>query len=420
TQELGNRTDAIAQLGYDSHGRWSAYGFGQGTLAKSGNRDDNNRYGLGGAYRVTDRLAIDGEVSHGDLGAALKLGTSFQESEQTHRYLSYALENERGIDGLHSRRGNLISGARTRLSDSSSVYLEDRYQHSDAQSGLSRAMGMTLALSERWSLAASGELGSLTDHGTQAETERRAGGATIGYRFDKVQLSTGVEYRDDETEQPDASTTQRTTWLFKNNLKFQMTPDWRLLGKFNHSFSDSSQGEFFDGGYTEAVLGFAYRPVKHDRLNALAKYTYFSNMPTTDQVTAQGTASQFIQRSHVAALDVSYDLTPSWSIGGKYAFRRGEVSLDRENPDFFDNSAHLYILRTDYRFLKDWELLAEGRLLDLPDLDERRAGALLTIYRHLGDHFKVGVGYNFTDFSEDLTDLSYDHHGVFFNLVGSL
>ena len=68
----------------------------------------------------------------------------------------------------------------------------------------------------------------------------------------------------------------------------------------------------------------------------------------------------------------------------------------------------------------NWELLAEGRLLDLPDLDERRAGALLTIYRHLGDHFKVGVGYNFTDFSEDLTDLSYDHHGVFFNLVGSL
>ncbi|MFP6630741.1 MAG: OmpA family protein, partial [Myxococcota bacterium] len=420
TQEQGNRTDAIAQLDYDSRGRWSAYGFGQGTLAKSGNRDDNNRYGLGGAYRVTDRLAIDGEVSHGDLGPALKLGTSFQESEQTHRYLSYALENERGIDGLHSRRGNLISGARTRLSDSSSVYLEDRYQHSDAQSGLSRAMGMTLALSERLSFAASGELGSLTDHGTQAETERRAGGATIGYRFDKVQLSTGVEYRDDETEQPDASTTQRTTWLFKNNLKFQMTPDWRLLGKFNHSFSNSSQGEFFDGGYTEAVLGFAYRPVKHDRLNALAKYTYFSNMPTTDQVTAQGTASQFIQRSHVAALDVSYDLTPSWSIGGKYAFRRGEVSLDRENPDFFDNSAHLYILRTDYRFLKDWELLAEGRLLDLPDLDERRAGALLTIYRHLGDHFKVGVGYNFTDFSEDLTDLSYDHHGIFFNLVGSL
>jgi hypothetical protein len=28
---------------------------------------------------------------------------------------------------------------------------------------------------------------------------------------------------------------------------------------------------------------------------------------------------------------------------------------------------------------------------------------------------KIGVGYNFTDFSDDLTDLSYNHHGFFLN-----
>jgi hypothetical protein len=30
----------------------------------------------------------------------------------------------------------------------------------------------------------------------------------------------------------------------------------------------------------------------------------------------------------------------------------------------------------------------------------------------------VGVGYNFTDFSDDLTDLSYRSRGVFVNLLG--
>jgi hypothetical protein len=30
----------------------------------------------------------------------------------------------------------------------------------------------------------------------------------------------------------------------------------------------------------------------------------------------------------------------------------------------------------------------------------------------------VGAGYNFTDFSDDLTDLSYDHQGMFVNLIG--
>ena len=94
--------------------------------------------------------------------------------------------------------------------------------------------------------------------------------------------------------------------------------------------------------------------------------------------------------------------------------------LDRDDPKFFDNSAHLFVVRTDWRFLKNWETVAEGRVLEMPDLDERRSGALLGVYRYLGENLKVGVGYNFTDFSDDLTDLSYDHHGVFFNLVGSL
>jgi hypothetical protein len=96
------------------------------------------------------------------------------------------------------------------------------------------------------------------------------------------------------------------------------------------------------------------------------------------------------------------------------------VSLDRADPSFFDNNAHLLLLRGDWRFARNWEGSLEGRMLELPDLNDRRAGALFTIYRYLGDHFKVGVGYNFTDFSDDLTDLSYDHHGLFLNLVGTM
>ena len=153
-----------------------------------------------------------------------------------------------------------------------------------------------------------------------------------------------------------------------------MTPSLRLLGKVNHSFSDSSLGQFFDGGYTEAVFGGAYRPVTHDRFNALLKYTYFYNFPTTGQVAADDSPNQFIQKSHIAALDLSYDLTKRWTIGSKYAYRRGEVSLDRVNTDYFNNDAHLFILRNDVRFGKNWEGSVEGRMLYMPDLDERRSG----------------------------------------------
>jgi len=334
--------------------------------------------------------------------------------------VSYALDDELPDSGLHQRRGNLISGARARLSDSGSVFLEDRYQHADAADGLTRSMGISFTPAERWTLGGNWAYGSLVDHQTAAETKRTAGGARIGYALQDLQLSSGVEYRFDETEQSDGSWSDRKTWLFRSSLKLQLAPSWQVVGKFNHSFSDSSLGDFYDGDFTEAVLGYAYRPVASDRLNALVKYTYFYNLPTAEQLTTKSTAAQFVQRSHVASLDVTFDLTKWWSIGGKYAYRAGEVSLDRADPEFFDNSAQLFILRNDLRFRKLWELSLEARLLDLPDLRERKSGALIGVSRYLGEHFKVGLGYNFTDFSEDLTDLSYDDHGLFLNLVGSL
>jgi flagellar motor protein MotB len=419
TQVQGDRTDAVVQVMFDPGAAWRAYGFVQDTVSASDGREDNGRIGAGGSYRPSKRFRIDAEASGGDLGAGGKLGTSFLYSERTQLYLNYSLENERTDNGLQVRRGNLVSGAKRRLSDSSSVYLEERYQDGGSLTGITHATGINLVAKERWNLGGSAELGTLRDSLTGAETDRKSAGVRLGYGVDRLQFSSAIEYRRDDAEQPDTTHTERTAWLFRNNFKFQLTPDWRVIGKLNHSFSDSSLGEFYDGGYTEVVVGYAYRPVRHDHLSALAKYTYFYNVPTTDQVALQNTPAEFIQKSHVAAFDLTYDLTTNWSIGGKYAYRLGQVSLDREDRQFFDNAAQLVVLRVDWRFLKGWEGLAEARMLDLKDLSQRRSGALTAIYRYFGEHLKAGAGYNFTDFSDDLTDLSYDHQGAFVNVIGT-
>jgi len=423
TQDLGERTDAVVQLGYDALARWNAYGFVQDTVATSGTREDNARYGVGGAYMVSDRLRLDTELSHGDQGAGGKLGTSYLHSDRTTLYLNYALEDERTDNGLRSTRGgegNLVTGMKTRFSDSTSVYLEERYRHGNSMTGLTHATGVNLTPNERFNVSASTDIGTLQDVMTGAEIDRMAAGFRLGYGFETLQLSTGVEYRNDKSEQIDSSVAKRETWLYRNTFRWQLNPASRLLGKVNYGVSSSSRGDFYDGEYTEAVLGYAFRPVRNDRLNAMLKYTYFFNVPTTDQVTLANLAAEYIQKSHVAALDLTYDLTSTWSIGGKYAYRLGQISLDRENPDFFDNTAMLYVVRTDWRFLDAWELLLEGRLLDMTDLNEQRSGALVAVSRYIGDHFKLGAGYNFTDFSDDLTDLSYDQKGIFLNLTGAL
>jgi len=418
TQEQGERTDAVARLTYDSHFSWKMYGFVQDTVHVSGNREENGRFGVGGAWRATDRFSVDGEVSDGDLGFGGILGTSYLYSDRTTFYANYALENERSDNGLRANKGSMTSGFRTRYSDSASVFLEERYTHGNTPSGLMHSTGVDLAPYDRLNLSANVDFGTLKDPLTAADLERQAVGVSIGYGFDRFNIASAVEYRVDNTEQEDSSFVERTTWLFKNSFKCQLSPDWRLIGKFNHSMSDSSQGEYYSGDYTEAVVGYAYRPVQNDRLNALFKYTYFYNPPSTDQVIASSTP--VIQRSHIVAVDVLYDLTAWWTIGGKYAYRHGQVAMDRENPEFFQSDAHLYIARADWHFIHRWDALVEARMLDLPDAQDRRAGFLTGLYRHVGEHVKIGVGYNFTDFSDDLTELDFRHQGFFINLIGKI
>src|SRR3954470_3659700 len=422
TQEQGERTDAVAQIKYSTSDTWSAYVFGQDTVAASGGRPDNSRAGVGGSYRLTKRFRIDGEASDGDLGPGGKIGTSFLYSERTSLYLNYSLENERTDNDqlVHSGSwGNLVSGVKTRLGDSSSIYAEERYQTASSQSGLTHATGINLVTKERWTFGGSGEFGNLFDSQTGTETKRKAAGIHMGYGLDKIQFSSAVEFRRDDAEQPDLTHIVQSVLLLRNNFKYQMTPSWRLLGKLDHSISNSTLGDFYAGGYTEGVVGYAYRPIKNDRLNALVKYTYFYNVPTTDQLGLQNTATEFLQKSHIAALDLTYDLTANWSVGAKSAYRLGEGTLDRVQPTFFNNTAQLSVLRLDWRFLKQWDGLAEVRQLGLSDINQRRRGVLTAIYHHITKNLKAGVGYNFTDFSDELTDLKYNHRGIFVNLIGT-
>ncbi len=420
TQEEGGRTDLVARLSYDSKARWDGYLFTQQSVQSSGNREDNNRTGAGGAYRVTDRLKLNGELSGGNLGAAGRLGSEYLYSDRTTLYLTYALENERSDNGVQARKGALTSGFRTRYSDSASVYGEERYTHGDVPTGLLHSYGVDLAPTDRLNLGAKADLGTLKDHLTAAELKRTAFGVSAGYGFEKVKVSSALEFRVDDAEQPDTSRVKRTSWLLKNSLKYQLTPDWRIIGKLNYSRSESSQGEFYDGSFTEGVLGYAYRPVANDRLNALAKYTFFYNVPAAQQLSGTSAAADVMQKSHIASLDVMYDVTPRWTVGGKYAYRLGQVSLDRVAPEYFESRAHLLVMRADYRFLHRWDALVEGRRLDLPDAGDRRHGVLLGLYRQLGNHVKAGAGYNFSSFSDDLTDLDYRHQGLFINIVGSI
>ncbi len=411
----GERLDIGAQLDYSITEATKVYGFGQATLENDGTRRDNNRLGLGIDAQINQRLSARGEVSEGDggLGAALGVGYTVREGEEY--YLNYALDEQRTDSGFSGQsfgsngQNSVTLGGRKRFNDQVSIYGEERASFGDA-SGLTHAYGVDLAPWDNWSVGASFEVGDIEQNGLLIE--RQGYTATIGYSEEDITLGGAFEWLEDTN-----NGAKRETWLFRSNLGYKVNPDWRALLRYNKAESNFSGGAFFNGDFTEFQVAGAYRPVDNNRLNALVRYTYYEDLPGAEQVSNSGATGLPAQKSDIFSVDGNLRLTDWLTIGGKYGYRKGEVSLSRLDEDFIDSEASLWIGRADIHFVKKWDGLLEIRSLDVDTAGNSETGALIALYRHFGDNAKVGLGYNFTDFSDDLTDLSYDDDGLFLNLI---
>jgi len=410
----GRRDDLLVQAEYRDDEDWSVYGFTQGTLDRSGSRSANNRGGLGGHYRINPRTSLSGEVSDGNLGVGGKAGVNYDASDRTNLYLNYELDNDRTDNGFGGRTSQIVTGARSRWTDSVSVYAEQRYQEASEQSGLIQAYGLDFAPNDYWSYGLNTEFGTINSESGD-ELRRRAIGGKIGYSGEGLLYAGALEYREDKS---DSET--RDVWLMRNNLSYKINPDWRFISKLDFSVGNSTLGDFFDGNFVEGSVGYAYRPAFNDRLNLLAKYTYLSDLAPSEQITGTtGSTIDYSQRSHVAAIDAIYDLTERWSVGGRYAYRLGELRMSRDDSaDWFDSRGQLAAVRVDWHVTRKWDLMTEVRRRDEFAADDSRTGALVGMYRHFGNHLKAGLGYNFSDFSDDLTDMSFRSQGWFINAVG--
>jgi outer membrane protein OmpA-like peptidoglycan-associated protein len=423
---------AAARLPGLRYADWSMYGFVQHTLSHSGDRSLGDRAGVGGSWQASERVQVNAEASGGSGGGGGQLGATYKVSERSDIYLAYTLETEVPDVNYGGRSGTLTGGSHYRLSDQATMFAESRWQNGAGPQSLTHAFGVDLAPAPQWSLGVKAEVGTLSDP-LAGDIRRRAIGITAGYHRDQTRFTTGLEYRTDRTtstagtlattsfpQGPVAGTDNRRSWLLRNSLGVQVDPAWRLLGKFNYSRSISSQGAFYDGDYTEGVLGAAYRPIDNDRWNALVKYTYFYNLPASSQVDSTfGTPLDYKQKSHVFNGDVTWDVRPWVSVGAKYGLRVGQVTGSRTSNDWFDSHASLVVLRTDWHWVREWDAVTEVRRLAVREARDARKGALVGLYRHVGEHAKLGIGYNFTDFSDDLTDMSYRSRGWFINALGT-
>ncbi|KZN37240.1 OmpA family protein [Pseudoalteromonas luteoviolacea] len=413
--DQGLRTDAVVQLEYKAE-YWQPYVYAQGTLTRAHTRDANNRMGVGAEIQVSENIAINAELSDGNLGEAGKLGANWQYHQDSNVYVEYRVDPDGGDVFSNGKQKNWVTGTRHRFNSATSVYAEQIWLQDSAQTGLTHAYGIEHHFAAGWQAGLGFEVGELEQG--EDTISRDVTTFSLGYQTDTWQWRGALEYREDENSQE-----TRTSWLTRQNVQAKINTDWRAQLRFDWAKSDSSKADSQPTGalnsdYTEAQFGIAYRPVGTSPWSGLASFTFLEDLAPASQLSGIGLDNTPQQRSKVWMLDVDYQLTERWRLGTKLAQRVGEVRLGRDAGEWVDSTATLGVFRADYHMMHHWDATIEWRNLAVDLAQDSRSGALLAVHRHVGEHMKLGIGYNFTNFSDDLTDLDYDSKGWFLNLVG--
>lgn len=425
----GTRTDAAVKLTRRLSDTSSVYGFGQATLARTGNVDLNNRGGIGGTRQLTDTIDGSAELSYGDGGFGGRALVSYQPVAADRYYIGYALDpgnyvanqllSPKQNDGL----GGIVAGVKRGFSERLSVYAEDKYNVLTDQPSLTQVYGVDYTPVPDWKLGAAIQSGMIwgdsADLGfDSSEIRRNAVSATAVYNpNDKMTASVKGEVRFDQADAENGG--DQTAYYLAARLGNALNADWRMLASLDAVVSDATDSTI-GGNYVEASLGYAYRPVLNDRLNALAKYVYVYDAPGPDQVNTDGEIGGPWQQSHIFSVDATYDLTEMVSIGGKYGLRIGEWKPEDGSGGWENSNAQLGVIRADLHVVRKWDVMIEGRCLWESASESANWGAVAALYRQINENFDVGVGYNFGRYSDNLADLSANDQGFFVNAVGKL
>lgn len=415
SERTGSRTDGAVRLTYRGWEDFEVYGFGQGTLARSGGLSRNDRGGAGFEARLTEKLAASGEYSDGDLGAAGAFRLTYAPTADDSYYVGYDLEatDATGLTTSSAENGTVIAGARTRHTEKLTSFAETKTDLPSERQSVTNAFGATYTPTARWTVGGTYETGTVRDE-TSGDFRRDA--VSLGASFaneDFRSASLRLEYR---TEDGDGIAQDRTTWGVTAGYMNRFNENWRFLASLDALYSESAEGDFRDGRYSKLRVGYAYRPIDNERLNLLFGYTFLEDLPGEDQVDANGDEDGPLQRSHVLSVNASYDVTERLTFGGKLGYRSSEVA-DRGTDDFAGNTATLAIARLDWHAVHKWDLLTEGRYLRTAETATDETGAVLGVYRHVGNNAKIGLGYEFGSVSDDLTDIDYTNQGLFLNIV---
>ncbi len=387
------------------------YGTAQLTVDDDGGQyADNNAFTLGGKYLFGNLSSVGAEATTGDRGDAATVQAEYRLTQEHTAYGSYTYSTDTTeYDSLFNpnRQNGWTLGQRWRLSNQVNLFNESQYLKTPSESGLAHTFGMDFYPAQGWTTGFTLQSGELTNS-EGGVVDRRAVSVNGGRTSPDTDWNSKLEWRQDTGAE------QREQWVSTNRLTHKINESWRIAARLNYSDTDDELNPTAGAKFIEGNVGFAWRPWNSTRWGVFGRYTYLYDLSTLGQIDSV----DYDQRSQILSLEGVYQLDQHWEFAGKVARREGEVRFGRGTGAWTDSSTTFVSGQIRYELQQKWHALAEYRWLDVQD-GGTRSGYLVGLDRDLNKHFRIGVGYNFTDFSDDLTDFDYDHKGFFLNVVGS-
>ena len=418
------------RVGYDVDAARTVYGSVQTGLDESGAYVDNDLVALGLDTQISETTSVIVEASEGDRGSALSGGFEYAPTGRAgfkiksgigsgaltqfsgnyklpdghELYGSYALDPDR----TYGERNLLTLGQRRDMGNRFGIFTESQLGDDDRYAGASHTFGLDYKTTHDWIF--SGLITIADNQLLPTSLERQALSFGASTQTPVAKFSSKLEYRNDE-----GPATKVDQYLAATSYTHRVDENRRWLGRLNVSATADRLVGLHDARFVEFDIGHAFRPVADDRWNTLLKYGYFQDLVSIGQDSARPD-----QRVHIVSAEAVYQVSEHWNIGGKVALKEGRMRSFRNTGTWHDASLALAVVRARRHVMGQWDAVAEYRLLHDRHGKDRRHGALLGIYRHLGENFEVGSGYNFTEFSNDIRDARYDQKGWFIDLIGKL
>lgn len=396
-------------------------------------------------HDTTDLAALELKRA---LGEAVVLRLRHQEPLDTQRNrqstagINYKMSAlfDLGVSFTNAQQGNSAQASASYGANGDRVYLAERLQEHDTAYGTTSVVGAEAGLGHastvyseyQFSGGATDDIGSSLV-GTKTRFELAEGlslnmygefsgkesgsndryrsllGTTLGFKS-----ITGIQLYSKEEVRREWGASRTYQFLSVNNMDFRLHPDYSLLAKYRVSHTLDTRSEQQLAKFKEQSFGLAYRPVAFDWFNGIARFTMQDEMRphSADSYNAYRTLSE------IASVEWAWDFSryAEWVV--KQALKVANERL----PTYPTTSSHtrLSIQRLNLHVWPSIDLGMEYRKLSQAEARDFRSGWLLEASWRLNRNIRWGVGYNFTDFSDnEFSSNDYSTRGTFMRVQGT-